>query len=155
MYRRFIGRLLVVMMWWVFSGFSKCPGFLIWDIFLVMLLLYDKKEKLDTNNPTSEASYKKKTTYGLWQRWNRWYNIGITPIRDYINHSNTYPRITATIKPLHNTWTSNTSSYMNESETIHECNTWKERPYIKPYNQLYHNRIIYSIILYSIYRIIP
>lgn len=24
----------------------------------------------------------------------RWYNIGITPIRDYINHSNTYPTIT-------------------------------------------------------------
>ena len=24
----------------------------------------------------------------------RWYNIGIRPIRDYINHSNTYPRIT-------------------------------------------------------------
>ena len=33
----------------------------------------------------------------------RWYNIGITPIRDYINHSNTYPRITATIKPYMNT----------------------------------------------------
>lgn len=75
-------------------------------------------------------------------KWNHRYNIGIYPIWDYINH------VTTTIYQSfqyiydNNSWTSNTSSYMNESETIHECNTWKERPYIKPYNQLYHNRII-------------
>ncbi len=32
----------------------------------------------------------------LWimTKWNNPHNIGITPIRDYINHSNTYPTIT-------------------------------------------------------------
>ena len=46
-----------------------------------------------TLQPTSEASNKKKlpTDYDNVERW---YNIGITPIRDYINHSNTYPTIT-------------------------------------------------------------
>ena len=62
-------------------------------------------QHITTNPPYNQrvkTSYKKNNLW-IMTKWNRWYNIGITPIRDYINHSNTYPRITATIKPLHNT----------------------------------------------------
>lgn len=165
MYRRFIGRLLVVMMWWVFSSFSKCPGFLIWDIFLDVLLLYDKKEKLDTYNPYIKLA-DKRTTTNEWSELqekkqpmdydnvNRWYNIGIYPIWDYINHGTTTIYQSFQCIYDNNTWTSNTSSYMNESETIHECNTWKERPYIKQpmdYTNTGLYSIIYSIIPYRDY----
>ena len=64
------------------------------------------------NQQTSEASYKKKLPMD-YNNVNRWYNIGITPIRDYINHSNTYPRIT----DYQDTSTHErvkTSSYMND-----------------------------------------
>lgn len=44
---------------------------------------------------------------------NRWYNIGIYPIWDYINHSNTYPRITAT---------NETITHEREKRVHHEMN---------------------------------
>ena len=46
-------------------------------------------------------------------KWNHRYNIGIIPIWDYINHSNTYPTIT----DYQDTSTHErvkTSSYMND-----------------------------------------
>ena len=50
---------------------------------------------------------------------NRWYNIGIKPIQDYID-SSMYPTITTNETITHERV--KTSSNMNESETIHECN---------------------------------
>ena len=134
-----------------FYSFFNCPDFHFWDIFLDVLFLYNKNENLGTPNQwTSKTSTNKKKYLWFITTCNRWYNIGIYPIWDYINHGTTTIYQSFQCIYDNNTWTSNTSSYMNESETIHECNTWKERPYIKPYNLLYHNRIIYSIILYYI-----
>lgn len=45
------------------------------------------------NNITINPPYKKRYLW-IMTKWNNPHNIGITPIRDYINHSNTYPRIT-------------------------------------------------------------
>lgn len=51
-----------------FNSFSKCPGFHFWDIFLDVLLLYNKNETLDThkhipNNEWSELQKKQPMDY--------------------------------------------------------------------------------------------
>ena len=64
------------------------------------------------HNITINPPYKKNNLW-IMTKWNNPHNIGITPIRDYINHSNTYPRIT----DYQDTSTHErvkTSSYMND-----------------------------------------
>lgn len=84
--------------WWLVcynpmkKWFFQSVPFFLFDITFFSVHLYIIKKNCGTPhnitiNPPYKPTTKKKNYLWIITTWNRWYNIGIIPHRDYINHS--------------------------------------------------------------------